>query len=103
LVRKVGYLVYNGFLLVDTELNTAFGTLKSTRRTELVLDLRYNSGSVLSATRLASMITGQYIQTKCLRSLWNSKINAFFGLTIKLFKNKFADKLGQHFMAVWVK
>lgn len=60
--HKIGYLMYNGFYPnYDGALNDAFGSFKSEGITELVLDLRYNGGgSVLSATRLASMITGQF-------------------------------------------
>lgn len=60
--HKIGYLIYNGFYdSYDSELNDAFGYFKSEGVTELVLDLRYNGGgSVLTATRLASMITGQF-------------------------------------------
>ena len=60
--HKIGYLMYNGFYdSYDSELNDAFAYFKSEGVTELVLDLRYNGGgSVLTATRLASMITGQF-------------------------------------------
>ncbi|MFA9191367.1 S41 family peptidase [Flavobacterium sp. FZUC8N2.13] len=60
--HKIGYLMYNGFYdSYDLELNDTFGYFKSEGVTELVLDLRYNGGgSVLTATRLASMITGQF-------------------------------------------
>lgn len=60
--HKIGYLMYNGFYpSYDSQLNDAFGFFKSERITELVLDLRYNSGgSVNSSIRLASMITGQF-------------------------------------------
>lgn len=60
--HKIGYLMYNGFYPgYDAQLNDAFGYLKSEGITDLVLDLRYNSGgSVSSAVRLASMITGQF-------------------------------------------
>ena len=58
--HKIGYLMYNGFYSnYDSQLNDAFGDLNGV--TDLVLDLRYNSGgSVLTAARLASMITGQF-------------------------------------------
>lgn len=95
--KKVGYLVYNGFFAeYDTELNNAFGNLKSQGVTELVLDLRYNSGgSVLSATRLASMITGQYTGQVFAQQVWNSKINAYFEANNpEALKNKFTDKIG---------
>ncbi|KDN56211.1 S41 family peptidase [Flavobacterium seoulense] len=60
--HKIGYFMYNGFYQsYDSELNDAFGYFKSEGITDLVLDLRYNGGgSVLSAARLASMITGQF-------------------------------------------
>jgi len=60
--RKIGYLMYNGFYAdYDARLNQAFGELKTQGVTDLVLDLRYNGGgSVRTATRLASLITGQF-------------------------------------------
>lgn len=60
--HKIGYLMYNGFYdNYNLELNDAFGYFKTEGITDLVLDLRYNGGgSVLTATRLASMITGQF-------------------------------------------
>jgi C-terminal processing protease CtpA/Prc len=60
--HKIGYLMYNGFYAdYDARLNEAFGELKAQGVTDLVLDLRYNGGgSVRTATRLASLITGQF-------------------------------------------
>ncbi|RVT76614.1 peptidase S41 [Flavobacterium sufflavum] len=60
--HKIGYLMYNGFYQsYDSKLNDAFAYFKSEAVTDLVLDLRYNGGgSVLTATRLASMLTGQF-------------------------------------------
>jgi C-terminal processing protease CtpA/Prc len=63
--HKIGYLVYNFFASgssdkdnsYDKQLNDVFGYFKNENITELVLDLRYNSGgSMNSATLLASMI-----------------------------------------------
>lgn len=63
--RKVGYLVYNFFAAdggtndaaYDIELNRVFGKFKTAGITDLVLDLRYNSGgSSSSAELLASEI-----------------------------------------------
>lgn len=78
--HKVGYLMYNAFTAnYDLELNQAFETLKSQGVTDLVLDLRYNGGgSVLTATRLASMITGQFTGQLFAKQQWNSKIQAYF-------------------------
>jgi len=78
--QKVGYLMYNGFTAnFDSQLNQAFGTLKSEGVSELVLDLRYNGGgSVLTASRLASMITGQFNGQLFAKQQWNSKIQSFF-------------------------
>ena len=78
--HEIGYLMYNAFYAdFDSKLNDAFGALKSTEDTDLVLDLRYNSGgSILSATRLASMITGQFTGKVFAKQQWNAKIQAFF-------------------------
>ena len=78
--HKIGYLMYNAFYAdFDSKLNDAFGALKSAGVTDLVLDLRYNSGgSILSATRLASMITGQFTGKVFAKQQWNAKIQAFF-------------------------
>ena len=59
---KVGYLMYTGFIddFVN-QLNSVFGQFASENITELVVDLRYNSGGNIStAEDLSSMITGQF-------------------------------------------
>jgi C-terminal processing protease CtpA/Prc len=78
--HKIGYLMYNGFYSnYDTELNNAFGTLKYQGITDLVLDLRYNGGgSVQTATRLASMITGSFTGQVFAKQQWNSKIESYY-------------------------
>lgn len=78
--HKVAYLVYNGFTAnFDEQLNAAFGTFAAAGATDLVLDLRYNSGgSVQTATRLASMITGQFNGQLFAKQQWNSKIQEYF-------------------------
>lgn len=78
--HKIGYLMYNGFYPnYDLQLNDAFAQLKSQGVTDLVLDLRYNSGgSVQTATYLASMITGQFTGEVFSKQRWNNKINAYF-------------------------
>ena len=95
--HKIGYLMYNGFYSTyDTQLNDAFATLKSEGVTDLVLDLRYNSGgSVLSSARLASMITGQFTDKIFAKQRWNDKINDYFeSEDPDALKNLFTNKVG---------
>lgn len=94
--HKIGYLMYNGFYSnYDTQLNDAFGTLKSQGITDLVLDLRYNGGgSIQTATRLASMITGQFTGQVFAKEQWNAKIQAYFDANNpESLKNLFVDKI----------
>ncbi|OBQ55429.1 carboxyl-terminal protease [Tamlana sp. s12] len=80
--RKIGYLMYNAFTGTDAynqALNQAFGAFKSAGISDLVLDLRYNSGgSVNSAILLSSMITGQFNGDIFCTEQWNSEIQATF-------------------------
>lgn len=95
--HKIGYLMYNGFFSnFDEQLNTAFASLKSQGVTELVLDLRYNGGgSVQTATRLASMITGQFTGKIFAKQQWNKKINDYFEAEDpNALNNLFTDKIG---------
>jgi carboxyl-terminal processing protease len=81
--HRIGYLMYNGFYSgYDNQLNDAFGQLKAQNITHLVLDLRYNSGgSIRTATRLASMITGQYTGQLFAKEQWNTKAQSFYETT----------------------
>jgi len=95
--HKIGYLVYNGFYTgYESQLNAAVGQLKSQNITDLVLDLRYNSGgSVATATRLASMITGQYDGQLFAKEQWNAKAQAYFEENNPNdLKNNFTNKIG---------
>lgn len=78
--HKIGYLMYNGFYPnYEVQLNNAFGQLKAQNITELVLDLRYNGGgSIETAARLASMITGQFNGQVFAKEQWNAKIQAYY-------------------------
>lgn len=60
--QKVGYLMYNNFRTsFNSELNSVFAGFSAEGITDLVLDLRYNSGgSIETAKDLSSMITGQF-------------------------------------------
>ncbi|MCF6130226.1 S41 family peptidase [Flavobacterium sp. AS60] len=78
--HNIGYLMYNGFYpSYDGQLNTVFGSFVSQNVNRLVLDLRYNSGgSVATATKLASMITGQFSGQLFAKEQWNAKAQAYF-------------------------
>lgn len=93
--KKIGYLMYNGFFgNFETELNNAFGFFQSEGITHLVLDLRYNSGgSVNTATRLASMITGQFNNQVFAKQQWNYKIENLINNQEQLL-NRFTNSLG---------
>ncbi len=76
----IGYLMYNGFTNeFDEDLNDAFGILVSEGVTDLVLDLRYNSGGSVNSSRLlSSMIFGTRTADVYLRQRWNDKIQEAF-------------------------
>jgi carboxyl-terminal processing protease len=78
--KKVGYLMYNGFYIAyENQLNEVFSYFASQGITHLVLDLRYNSGgAVVTAARLASMITGQFQNQVFAKQQWNEKIMQIF-------------------------
>jgi C-terminal processing protease CtpA/Prc len=89
--------MYNGFYAnYDTQLNDAFGALKSQGITDLVLDLRYNGGgSVQTSARLASMITGNFTGQVFAKQQWNAKIESYFAANDpESLKNLFTDKIG---------
>ena len=95
--HKIGYLMYNGFYpSYDSQLNTTFGQFQSQDITDLVLDLRYNSGgSVATATRLASMITGQFNGQLFAKEKWNAKAQAYFEDTNPgTLNNNFTNTIG---------
>jgi C-terminal processing protease CtpA/Prc len=89
--------MYNGFFSnFEPQLNQAFSELKAANVTHLVLDLRYNSGgSVDTATRLASMITGQFNGQVFARQVWNQKVMTFFNQeNPELLINRFTNRIG---------
>lgn len=95
--HKIGYLMYNGFYSeYDIKLNEAFGDLKTKGVTDLVLDLRYNGGgAVRSATRLASMITGQFEGKIFSKEQCNLKLMAGFNdKTLEQLNERFVDNIG---------
>ncbi len=78
--NRIGYLMYNGFYPnYESYLNQAFADLKAQNITHFVLDLRYNSGgSIATATKLASMITGQFTGEVFAKEQWNPKVQAYY-------------------------
>ncbi len=78
--KTVAYLVYNGFLSnYEAQLNAAFLQFKNAGATHLVLDLRYNGGgSIKTAVRLASMITGQFNGQLFAKEQWNPKVQSYY-------------------------
>jgi len=96
--HRIGYLMYNGFYPnYESQLNAAFGNLKAQNITELVLDLRYNSGgSIATATRLASMITGQFTNQVFAKEQWNAKLEDYYqshnpGTLLNLFPTRLGN------------
>lgn len=95
--HKIGYLLYNGFYSnYDSQLNSAFGTLKSEGITDLILDLRYNSGgSILTSVRLASMITGTFTGQVFAKEQWNAKLESYYNANEpESLNNLFTDIIG---------
>lgn len=78
--NKIAYLMYNAFTAdFDGQLNAKFGEFKAAGATHLILDLRYNSGgSVRTASRLASMITGQFNGQLFAKQQWNSDLQEYY-------------------------
>lgn len=93
---KIAYLMYNSFTGTEqfnTDLNTVFGNFKSENATELVLDLRYNSGgSVTTAIILSSLITGQFNDDIFSTEEWNDEFQeAFENEDPELLINRFVN------------
>jgi C-terminal processing protease CtpA/Prc len=81
--KKVGYLMYNNFRTpFDGELNGIFAEFSSQGISDLVLDLRYNSGGNIETCKdLSSMITGQFEGQVFAKQVFNENFddqNIFF-------------------------
>lgn len=94
--KNIGYLMYNGFYSgFESELNQAFAYFQTQNITHLILDLRYNSGgSVNTATRLASMITGQFNGQVFAKQQWNYKLEDYYSNSPESLLNRFTNSLG---------
>ncbi len=96
--KTVGYLMYNGFTNeFDRQLNDAFGVLNARGVTELILDLRYNSGGSVNSSRLlSSMIYGTKTDEVYVEQQWNDKIQeAFTSDDPDALKDFFASSVSQ--------
>ncbi len=87
--QKIGYLMYNAFTRdFDSSLNQAFAQFKADGITDLIVDLRYNSGgSVETAVDLSSMVTGQFNNQLFANEHWNEDRQAEYASPI-LFNNE---------------
>jgi C-terminal processing protease CtpA/Prc len=76
--QQIGYLMYNNFRTpFNAELNEVFANFKAEGISELVLDLRYNSGgSIETCKDLSSMITGQFQGQVFAQQLFNDNFEA---------------------------
>jgi carboxyl-terminal processing protease len=72
---RTGYLVFDEFIEPSSnELKAAFAYFKGNNVKDLILDLRYNSGGILSvATELASYISGKATTDVLVKSQYNDK------------------------------
>jgi C-terminal processing protease CtpA/Prc len=78
--KRIAYLMYNSFTPGSGEaLNNVFADFKGQNVTDLVLDLRYNSGGrVSTAIILSSLIYGTNTDQLFYRDRYNDKIQALF-------------------------
>jgi carboxyl-terminal processing protease len=72
---KTGHLVFDQFITPSSqELASAFAFFKTQNVRDLILDLRYNTGGLLSvASELASYISGKSASTTFIKSSYNDK------------------------------
>jgi carboxyl-terminal processing protease len=77
--KKIGYLVYNGFMSdYDIALNNVISKFKTAGIEKLIVDLRYDGGgSVRTATYLASMIYGKYTSKVFLMTHYNNTLQTY--------------------------
>jgi len=83
--RKIGYIFFRNFVQPSVAaLDTAFNELVAAGVTELVLDLRYNGGGLISvAQHLGSLIGGMQTEGQPLAEYFHNDRNAFRNRTIR--------------------
>jgi len=83
--RKVGYVFFRNFVEPSFDaLDQAFAQLRGAGVSELVLDLRYNGGGLVSVARhLASLIGGPRTEGQVLANYVHNDRNAFRNETIR--------------------
>ena len=94
--KKIAYLMFNHFLGdFNNELNSIVTSFKNDGITDLILDLRYNSGGFTSnAIILSSMITGQFTGELFVKEQWNDKWQTYFEENRPdLITNNFVDQI----------
>lgn len=87
--RKVGYVFFRNFVEPSVEaLDVAFAALREAGVQDLVLDLRYNGGGLVSvAQHLASLIGGARTNGQVLAEYFHNERNAFRN-TVMRFEEK---------------
>ncbi len=86
---KTGYLCFDAFIdPAEDELNEAFAFFKASNVTDLIIDLRYNSGGDLDrAQQLASLVMGAADTTKiCYKLKYNNTVSSDWNQTYKFAK-----------------
>ena len=83
--RNVGYVVFKNFVQPSFEaLDTAFAELRARDVRELVLDLRYNGGGLVSvAEHLANLIGGARTDGQVLAEYFHNDRNTFRNRTLR--------------------
>lgn len=90
--RRVGYLFFRNFVEPSIPaLDEAFAALKGEGVTELVLDLRYNGGGMVTVARhLASLIGGSRTDGQVMAEYFHNSRNAFRNEVIRFEPREFA-------------